>query len=93
VKPLGKVTRIMKNGSILLQSSTCPTLYSTAVTKDSKTVGRVRDVFGPASKPYILVNPVRNLGPKDLSALKNSTLYEIPRRKSMRRRKDGRKKG
>ncbi len=93
MKPIGKVTRIMKNGSILLQSSACPSLHSTVVTRDSKTVGRVRDVFGPASKPYILVNPVRNLSPKDLSALKNSTLYEIPRRKSMRRRTDGRKKG
>ena len=92
MRPIGKVTRIMKNGAILLQSSACPSLYSTVVTRDSKTVGRVRDVFGPSSKPYVLVNPVRNLGPKDLSALKNSTLYEIPRRKS-RRRKDGRKKG
>ncbi|MFQ5888026.1 MAG: Gar1/Naf1 family protein [Candidatus Hydrothermarchaeales archaeon] len=93
MRPLGKITRFTKSGGILLRSIEIPSLYSTVVTKDLKKVGTVRDVFGPYSKPYILIKPMRKFEPKDLSSLKNETLYESRERKSKRRRKVGGKKG
>ncbi len=93
MRQLGKVSRFTKSGAILLRSIKIPSLNSAVVTKDSKKVGIVRDVFGPSSKPYILIQPTRAINPKDISSLKNVTLYEIPRRKSKRRRYDGEKKG
>lgn len=93
MKPLGKIKCFTKGGTILLQSHEIPSLHSTVVTRDLKKVGTVKDVIGPASKPYILIKPIKKYDPKDLSSLKKETLYVSRGQKSKRRRKDGGKKG
>ncbi|MFQ5975392.1 MAG: Gar1/Naf1 family protein [Candidatus Hydrothermarchaeales archaeon] len=93
MRPLGKITSFTKSGAILLRSIEIPSLYSTVVTKDLKKVGTVKDVFGPSSKPYVLIKPMRKFGRKDLLSLKNEALYEVRGGKSKRRRKDGGEKG
>ncbi len=93
MKPLGKIKCFTKDGTILVQSLEIPSIRSTVVTRDLKKVGTVKDVIGLASKPYILVKPIKKYNPKDLSSLKEETLYVSRGRTSKRRRKDEGKKG
>ena len=93
MKPLGKVIKLTKSGSILIQTTEIPSINSVVATKDSKIIGRVKDVFGPASKPYVQIKPGRKLGPKDIASMKNEMLYEVQKGRSKRRRTNRGKKG
>ncbi|MFQ6136044.1 MAG: Gar1/Naf1 family protein [Candidatus Hydrothermarchaeales archaeon] len=84
MKPLGKISHFTKSGGVILRSDEIPSMFSTVVTKDSREVGKVHDVFGPSSKPYILIKPFRRFGPKRLSSLKDEMLYELPKRRARR---------
>jgi rRNA processing protein Gar1 len=37
-------------------------------------------VFGPVSKPYVLVKPNKKLGGKELSSLEGKNLYQLPKK-------------
>jgi RNA-binding protein len=71
---------VTKSGNIVLRSKDFPPLYSLVVTKDSKKIGKISDVFGPSSNPYVSVKPLKKLDKKELSSLKDEVLYELPKK-------------
>ena len=88
MKALGKLSHFAKSGKMLLRGGEVPALYSSVITVHSKHVGKVVDVIGPVSNPYVVVKPESKITEKELSSTK---LYEVIQRK--RRRSVGGKKG
>lgn len=86
MKALGELSHLTKGGNIVLRGGGVPAIYSYVVTQDRKRIGRVVDVIGPVSKPYVLVKPVRKFAEKELSSMR---FYEL----KQRRRYLGGKKG
>jgi rRNA processing protein Gar1 len=68
-----------KGGNLIIRGGEMPSLYSTVGTKDAK-IGKVTDVIGPVSKPYIVVKPSKKLSEKEFSSLKGKIFYEYRRR-------------
>ena len=76
MKALGTFCHRTNSGNLLLRGNKIPSLYSWVVTKDLKKVGKVQDVIGPVSKPYIVIKPT-----KTKLTIKESILYELPKNK------------
>lgn len=77
MRSLGKVSHVAKSGNIILKGTTVPRLHSVVFSKDSKKIGRVRDIFGPVSGPYISVKPIKKLREEELSSLVGKDLYRL----------------
>lgn len=75
---LGRLSHIAKSGNLVLRSKRIPSIYSFVVDKNSTRIGQIRDVIGPASKPYILVKPQKKFTEKEIAAL---DFYEIQKRR------------
>lgn len=86
MKALGELSHLTKGGNIVLRGGRVPEIYSSVVTQDHRRIGRVVDVVGPVSKPYIIVKPVRKFTEEELSSMR---FYEL----KQRRRYLGGKKG
>ncbi|MDP7208127.1 MAG: Gar1/Naf1 family protein, partial [Candidatus Bathyarchaeota archaeon] len=65
---MGELSHFMKNGKILLRGGEVPALYSSVITAQSKHVGKVVDVIGPVSNPYVIVKPESKITEKELSS-------------------------
>jgi RNA-binding protein len=64
---LGTVHRIAGNLLVLQASSADPApIGATAIDENLDTIGRVVDVFGPTSKPYLAVSPSDTISPARL---------------------------
>ncbi|MBS3760801.1 H/ACA ribonucleoprotein complex subunit GAR1 [Halodesulfurarchaeum sp.] len=64
---LGTVHRIAGNLLVLRAASADPApIGATAIDENLDTVGRVVDVFGPTSKPYLAVTPSEAISPAGL---------------------------
>ena len=85
MKPLGTLSHETKSGNLVIRgheapSYEAPSIYSYAGTKKIR-VGRIRDIIGPKSRPYIIIKPEKRLSKGELSSLKGETFYESSRRK------------
>jgi RNA-binding protein len=60
-----------------------PRIGETIVDENLKTVGKIFDLFGPVSSPYVAVRPTI-LKPEELT---NKTLYISPQRGERRKNK------
>ncbi len=78
MKVLGRLSHFTKTGNLVLVGEQVPRLYSLVGTKDKK-IGKVQDVIGPSSRPYIVVKPSARPNEKDLAYLRKETFYELPR--------------
>ena len=78
MKLLGMLSHITKSGNLVLRGREIPSIYSLVATKDSRKIGKVQDVIGPASNPYIIVKPVKNFKKEELS---NFEFYELKKRR------------
>ena len=75
---LGTVHRIAGNLLVLRAASTDPApIGATAIDENLDTVGRVVDVFGPTSEPYLAVTPADEISP---ARLVQKPLYWRPNR-------------
>jgi len=54
---IGCVVHISSNGNMILKADNVPRIGDQAMDEDLKAVGRVFDVFGPVSNPYVAVRP------------------------------------
>lgn len=88
MKALGELHHLTKSGKILLRGGELPVLYSSVVTEHSKPIGKVVDIIGPVSNPYIVVKPDFKITEKEFSSAK---FYWVTQRKW--RRSVGGKKG
>ncbi|MDP6704563.1 MAG: Gar1/Naf1 family protein [archaeon] len=71
---LGKVLHLSKSGNIIVSSSKIRKLPRTGAKtfdSDRNTVGKISEVFGPVSSPYISVKPVK----KDNDTLLGKMVY------------------
>jgi RNA-binding protein len=79
LRPLGKLSHVTKRGDLVLRGKGIPSLYSPAGTKKAK-IGKIKDVIGPSSNPYIIVRPSKRLTEKEISLLRGEVFYEYRRR-------------
>lgn len=87
---LGTLSHETKSRNLVIRGNKglheAPSIYSYAGTKDIK-VGKIQDVIGPKSRPYIVIKPEKTFSKGELSTLKGDTFYEFPRRKHARRKR------
>jgi len=75
LKRLGRVSHLSSHKMLILKSEFAPRIGDTVVTKNLMEVGKVSDVFGPVSEPYVAVKPKEGL---NLDRLIGQFLYILP---------------
>jgi len=88
LKPLGTFSHETKAGNILLRADEIPTIYST-VTVGEKTIGKIQDIIGPVTKPYIVIKLNKRLEKKDLIHISKGPFYEKKGRRTQFGKKGG----
>ena len=78
---LGLVLHISPSRNIIAKVECTPKIGETVVDENLKPVGRVFDIFGPVSAPYVAISP----STRELGKLVNSTLYVFPSKKEGRK--------
>ena len=71
MKKLGKVAVITNKGDLLVRAPKPIRINSCIVNQELKTIGKVVDIIGPVSAPYIVVNTRQ----AEATAKKDETLY------------------
>lgn len=71
---LGRVFRISPSRNIIIKVKTVPKIGERVVDENLKPVGKVFDIFGPVSSPYVAVKPTIQKPEK----LTNRVLYVLP---------------
>ena len=54
---LGRVLSVTPSQNMVVKTSEAPKTGSTVVDENLKTIGRVFDVIGPVSSPYVVIKP------------------------------------
>lgn len=95
MRALGTFSHETKSGNLVICGNegleNPPSIYSYANTK-KKRVGKIRDVIGPKSGPYIIIKPEKKLSKADLFSLNGETFYEVSRRKNAGKRRNSNRK-
>jgi len=79
---LGRVLHISPSQSIIIKIENIPKIGQTVVDENLKTVGKIFDLFGPVSSPYVAIRPTI-LKPEELT---NKMLYISPQRGERRKK-------
>jgi len=79
---LGRVLHISPSQSIIIKIENIPKIGQTVVDENLKTVGKIFDLFGPVSSPYVAIRPTI-LKPEELA---NKMLYISPQRGERRKK-------
>jgi len=77
------VLHISPSRNIIIKIENIPKIGQTVVDENLKTVGKIFDLFGPVSSPYVAIRPTI-LKPEELA---NKTLYISPQRGERRKNK------
>jgi RNA-binding protein len=80
---LGRVLHISPSGNIIAKIETTPRIGEAVLDENLKTVGKIFDMFGPVSSPYVAIRPTTT----KLQELTNKTLYISPQRGERRKHK------
>ncbi len=88
MKRLGKVSHISSHKMLILRSDFAPSIGDAVVTKSLTKIGKVSDVFGPVSKPYVAIKPKEGL---NLTELIGQILYIFPTLKKSKKIRSRRK--
>ena len=88
MKRLGKVSHVSSHKMLILKSEFAPRIGDTVVTKNLTEIGKVSDVFGPVSEPYVAVKPKDRT---NLDSLIGQILYILSSPKKIKKVKLGRK--
>jgi len=80
---LGRVLHISPSKNIIIKIENIPKIGQTVVDENLKTVGKIFDLFGPVTSPYVAIRP-KILKPEELT---NKTLYISPQRGERRKNK------
>jgi rRNA processing protein Gar1 len=76
MRSLGKLVGWSKSGRWIVRGDLVPPPRSTVVNEDLVVIGRVNDVFGPVSGPYVSVDP----GKSKTKASPGDTVYFLTSR-------------
>ncbi|KPV64289.1 MAG: H/ACA RNA-protein complex component Gar1 [Candidatus Bathyarchaeota archaeon BA2] len=80
---IGHVLHVSSSRNVILKAENVPRVGDKVVDETLKSVGKVFDVFGPASSPYVAVKP----NVKDPHLFVNSVLYAVPSKPGRKERK------
>lgn len=84
MESLGVVIQTTGDNSLIIKSTHAQIpnkiIGKQAITKRNKEIGKVTDVFGPVDKPYIFIQPHKNITPNEISGLKGTKVYTKGRR-------------
>ena len=80
---LGRVLHISPSHNIIVKIENIPRIGETVVDENLKTVGKIFDLFGPVSSPYVAIKPTI-LKPEELT---KKVLYISPQREERRKNK------
>ncbi len=86
MRVLGRLVHVSRSGALIFRGRDYPPLYAEVVTGDSRKLGRVVDIIGPASKPYFVVVPEGEL---DAGVLEDAKAGKVYVKKEERRRSFG----
>jgi len=78
---LGRVLHISPSRSIIIKIDNIPRIGETVVDENLKPVGKIIDIFGPASSPYAAVKPTI----REHEKLTDKMLYVLPSERERRR--------
>jgi RNA-binding protein len=91
LKLIGRPSFYTNEGNLVVKSKEVPPIYSPVVTRDSKRVGKIHDVIGPVSHPYVIIKPeIKGFKTKKELFI---TFQKRKRRKSGGKSRTGGKKG
>jgi len=79
---LGRVLHISPSRNIIIKIENLPRIGETVVDENLKTVGKIFDLFGPVTSPYVAIRPTT----LKLEELANKTLYISPQRGERRKK-------
>jgi RNA-binding protein len=71
---LGRVLQISPSRNIIIKIENLPTIGETVVDENLRPVGKISDIFGPASSPYAAIKSATHEPEK----LMNKALYVLP---------------
>jgi len=71
---LGKVLSVTPSQSIVVKLDKAPKMGAAVIDENLKVVGRIFDIIGPVSSPYVVVKP----SVKEPEKLVNRQLYVSP---------------
>ena len=96
MRAIGTLSHETKSGNLVIrgdavQTPNIPSIYSYAQTKKMR-VGKINDIIGPVSRPYIIIKPDRKLKKSDIPSLSDKTIFESRRNHAKTRRNSNRKK-
>ncbi|MDH5794346.1 MAG: Gar1/Naf1 family protein [Candidatus Bathyarchaeota archaeon] len=80
---LGRVLHISPSRNIIVKTENIPRIGETIVDENLRTVGKIFDLFGPVSSPYVAIRPTI-LKTEELTS---KTLYILPQRGERRKYK------
>ncbi|MCW4030873.1 MAG: Gar1/Naf1 family protein [Candidatus Bathyarchaeota archaeon] len=55
---MGKVLHVTPSQNIVVKTDKTPKIGSAVINEKMKTVGKIFDVVGPVSSPYVIIKPV-----------------------------------
>jgi len=71
---LGLILHISPNHSIIVKLENMPRIGETVVDENLKPIGRVFDILGPVSSPYVAIKPLI----RDVESYAKKMLYAVP---------------
>ncbi len=71
---LGLVLHISPSRNIIAKAENTPRIGQTVVDENLKPVGKVFDILGPVSAPYVAIRP----SVSDITKLVSKTVYVLP---------------
>lgn len=75
MKYIGKIENISHNGNILVRGEFAPRIGA-EVFAGNKRLGKIVNIFGPVSKPYIAIKPRRQKGDTLLELIGKKTFLK-----------------
>jgi RNA-binding protein len=82
---LGLVLHISPSRNLIMKVEKVPKIGDTVVDENLKQVGRVFDILGPASSPYVAIRPTV----RDPEKMINRPVYVIPSKRRKEKNKYG----
>jgi len=71
---LGQVLHISPSRNVIVKVENLPKIGQTVVDENLKPVGKVFDIFGPVTSPYVAIKSTI----REIEKLNSKTLYVVP---------------
>jgi RNA-binding protein len=78
---LGRVLHISPSRNVIIKTENVPKIGGTVVDENLMAIGKIFDVFGPVSAPYVAIKPTI----QEPEKLANKMLYTLPSRGERRK--------